>query len=395
MSESRLARFTLLPDLKIDAVLKAGANLMLIKAHKSSSFEVCTRCATPSSRVYDRRIVEITDAPLRNKQVRLRISKRRFECPACKKVFTEPIAGITKGKRFTHRFKAHVLWACERFSDLKAVKHHVGCSYGFIYKSLYEQLELQRRRHAHPQWPRVIGIDEHSFRRNKKYGYTDFVTMVVDHRNRRMIELVNGKSIVDLKSSLSQIPKPSNVHWVTMDLSPTFRSFAQQFFPRCQIVADKFHVVRLLDNHINRTRKQLIGDKRKNPIRKLLLKNSHKLDYWKRSAIMKWLDQYPELRELYLYKQALHRLYRIKGYNRARTALKKLVDRMASSKLKQIRTLRRTLIKWFAEIANYFKTGLTNARVEGFNNKAKLIKRKAYGYRSFKNYRLRVLNACC
>ena len=46
------------------------------------------------------------------------------------------------------------------------------------------------------------------------------------------------------------------------------------------------------------------------------------------------------------------------------------------------------------EILAYFGTGLTNGRTEGFNNKAKLVKRRAYGYRSFRNYRLRLLNAC-
>jgi Transposase len=43
---------------------------------------------------------------------------------------------------------------------------------------------------------------------------------------------------------------------------------------------------------------------------------------------------------------------------------------------------------------HHFGTGLTNARTEGFNNKAKLVKKRAYGYRSFRNYRLRLLNAC-
>ena len=67
---------------------------------------------------------------------------------------------------------------------------------------------------------------------------------------------------------------------------------------------------------------------------------------------------------------------------------------MAYSKLKEVQTLRNPLFKWKDEILNYFKTGLTNAMTEGFNNKAKLVKRRAYGYKSFKNYRLRLLNAC-
>jgi transposase len=67
---------------------------------------------------------------------------------------------------------------------------------------------------------------------------------------------------------------------------------------------------------------------------------------------------------------------------------------MALSKIKEIQTLRRTLMRWREEILRYFKTGLTNARVEGFNRKCKLIQRNAYGFRSFENYRLRALYSC-
>ena len=52
-------------------------------------------------------------------------------------------------------------------------------------------------------------------------------------------------------------------------------------------------------------------------------------------------------------------------------------------------------MKWREEILNYFRTGLTNARTEGFNNRAKVVKRMGYGYKSFANYRiLRILSAC-
>ncbi|HVU01608.1 MAG TPA: transposase, partial [Polyangiaceae bacterium] len=49
---------------------------------------------------------------------------------------------------------------------------------------------------------------------------------------------------------------------------------------------------------------------------------------------------------------------------------------------------------WRHEVLAYFDTGATNGRTEGFNLKAKLVKRRAFGYRSFRNYRLRLLNSC-
>lgn len=90
----------------------------------------------------------------------------------------------------------------------------------------------------------------------------------------------------------------------------------------------------------------------------------------------------------------MHRLYRTKGLWRVKRAFTKLTDQMADSALPEIKTLRKTLLKWRKEILTYFVNRITNGRTEGFNNKAKLVKRRAYGYKSFRNYRLRLLNAC-
>ena len=69
------------------------------------------------------------------------------------------------------------------------------------------------------------------------------------------------------------------------------------------------------------------------------------------------------------------------------------MDQMAHTKLPEIKTLRKTMLKLSEEILNYFKTKITNARTEGFNNLAKLYQKRAFGYKNFENYRLRLLNA--
>jgi len=122
--------------------------------------------------------------------------------------------------------------------------------------------------------------------------------------------------------------------------------------------------------------------------------SAYKLSYFERKALEDFLLRYPEMRELYLWKERLHSFYRIRGYGRAWIAYKKLMDDMSVSLLPEIRTLRKTLLKWKEEIMNYFSSGLTNARLEGFNCKASLLKRRAYGYRNPENYRVQLLNAC-
>lgn len=88
-------------------------------------------------------------------------------------------------------------------------------------------------------------------------------------------------------------------------------------------------------------------------------------------------------------------MYKINGYNRARKALTKLTDRMGLSAVKKVKELQTVLMSWREEIPNYHRyNAISNRRVEGYNRKAKLCQRKAYGLKKFSNYRLRLLNLC-
>lgn len=392
MPTAMVTHSLLLPELE----LKSSYHRKLrnwFYVYKTSPLEVCPKCATPSSSGYDRRTVRIKDAPIRNRSVTLVISKRRFFCKPCRKPFMEPISGIRKGRRTTERYRTSLLWACENFTDLKRVRRAYRCSSGFLYQAYYEQLELARRKRLY-DWPTTIGIDEHSFRRNRRLGRTDFASLIVDFKNKKVMELVQGKTSAELKASLDHIGGKENVRNVVVDLCDPFKNFALETFPNARIIADKFHVLRLLTPALNRRRKAITGDRRSFVIRKLLLKNGYRLDYWTRRVINQWLEPYPELNEVYQYKEALHRFYRTKGYKKASRIMTHLTDSMALSKIPEILTLRKTLLKWRKEILAYFETGLTNGRTEGYNNLAKLIQRRAFGYKSFANYRLRLLNAC-
>ena len=394
MPEATLIRNLLLPEVRLIKTVSVTAQRRLeVHAAKAPREEYCPKCATRSESAYDHRTVVIKDTPLRGAQVRLLIRKRRLWCKPCGRPFTESVPGIRKGFRHTERYGRAILRSCERYSDLKQVRRDFRCSAGFLYTTLYRHLELERKKRLYP-WPKVIGIDEHFFGRNKRFGHRDFVTMIVNHSRKSLMEVVDGRRCADLEASLAHIEGRENVRWATIDMCDPYKQFVQRFFPNARLVADKFHVLRLLHPAINRHRKLITGDKRSLPVRRLLLRSGINLEPWLRNALGRWLDQHPALRELYSFKEALHRLYRTRGHDRAYRAFTHLTDQMARSTLAEIQTLRRTLIRWRKPILAYFLCGITNARTEGFNLKAKLVKRKAFGYRSFRNYRLRLLNSC-
>ena len=389
MPESKIANFVLLPELKIIQFGSDGVYL----CEKESEFEVCSRCATACYSIYDYRWIEVRDEPLRGTLITLRILKRRFWCKICRKPFTEPIAGIIKGRRTTQRFRSAVMKACSQYTDLKLVRKEFRVSYDFIYTAYYELLELKQRMKSDAPWPSAIGIDEHSYGKNTQKR-TQFVSVIVNHNKGKIFETVLGKTQVELELATGHILGKENVQWVTMDMCDPYRNWVHAQFPNAKIVADKFHILRLLTPSLLKKRKEITGTRADARAKKLLLMSSKNLGYFERLALQQFLKKHPELEELYQWKERLHTFYRTYGYMKAYRAYKRMMDEMSVSFLPEIQTLRKTLLKWKEEVLNYFESGLTNARLEGFNNKASVLKRRAYGYRNYEHYRLQLLNAC-
>ena len=393
MPNQTLSNFLFLPELHLTKIVSPHRGVGFYYLEKCSEFEVCCKCASKSSSVYDKRQIKIRDEPIRRKQVVLLITKRRFWCRTCCKPFTEPIAGISKGHRTTARYKRALLWACENFSDLSKVKKHFHCSPATVQKACYQELKNKQKQRQHPL-PKALGLDEHSIHK-PKYKATEYATIVVDHTHKKVLELINGRDQGSLQQGFEKFSGQENIKFVTMDLSSTYRKFARDHFPKAQIIADRFHVHRLFSKALNKERKKITGDQRKNPIRKLVLRKANTLERIEYRALLQWMNHHPKLRELYEYKEAMNRFYEIKGIERAKLALIRLLDRMGRSTQEVVQNLRKVLLNWRNEILGYFINGLSNGRVEGFNRKAKLLQRKAYGYSKFENYRLRLLHECC
>ncbi len=391
MPHLKLANFVLLPELKLTAFYSRDRWTHTYRVEKKQKHAFCSKCGVLSETLYDQRLVRIKDAPIRGRLILLSIRKRRFFCKECKKPFMESISGIKKRRRTTERYRSSLLWACENFSDLKRVKRAYKCSNAFLYSALHEQLDLKVRMNRYP-WPKTIGIDEHSFQKRRP-GSIPYVTLIVDYVNKKPFDLVDSKTGLRLKEKLASIPGRNNVKNVVLDLCDPFKNFARDFFPNAELIADKFHVIRLLHPTINRHRRALPKYAKDRRLRALLLTSAHRLNYFDKADLQNFLNDHPILKELWIAKEKMHTFYRTKGINRARWVLHRLVQDLIKSEIKELNTLAKTLWKWSTEILNYFKTGLTNARTEGFNNLAKVIKRRAYGYRNFENYRRRILCA--
>jgi transposase len=264
----------------------------------------------------------------------------------------EPVQGIDKGRHTTHRFQTSVCRAAELYSDLKSVQRTHRCSADTVYKATYSQLERNQRKRPYPL-PAAIGIDEHSIRK-PRFKSTSYATMVVDHKSRRVYDLMEGRSKTEVEEGLKRLKGCQNVKQVTMDLSPTYRALARTWFPNADLIADRFHVQSLFTKKVNRLRKWITGDKRSHPMRKRLLRNLEDLEWYERRVVWLWLGFHPALKEM-MNSRKLRRFYKIRGYKRAKKPLGRACDRMRHSKNKNVLELRKVTLDWW-ERASKSKT---------------------------------------
>src|SRR5690606_19520804 len=158
--------------------------------------------------------------------------------------FRHRFAGIRPRLRATETYRLEVFEAHDGgVSQRKLTRtHQIGsATVERWYQSFVKQRVSELLGRACPQ---VLGIDEHFFSRKRGYA-----TTLVDLKNHKVFDVVLGRSEASLRGYLSRLPGREKVRVVVMDLSETYRRIARQYFPNAIIVADRFHVVRLVNQH--------------------------------------------------------------------------------------------------------------------------------------------------
>lgn len=244
--------------------------------------------------------------------------------------------------------------------------------------------------------PMVLGIDEHYF--SKKDGYA---TTFVNLSQHKVFDVVLGRSEQQLLPFLHQLKNKDKVRVVVMDLSANYRSIIKKYFPNAMIVSDRFHVIKLVLESFIKTAYSLdLGLKKQFGLGRLLRKKRSDLEEWQQHKINNYLSQQPKIKVLYEITQELMELLNEKMCkykdckSRLIPKLLKYIELLKNCGFTLFRKLGRTIENWQEEIARMFRFTRSNGITEGFHRKMKLIQRRAYGFRNFENYRLRIRVLC-
>jgi len=182
---------------------------------------------------------------------------------------------------------------------------------------------------------------------------------------------------------------------VCMDLAANYRSLVRLHFPHARIVADRLHVIRIINHHFLACWREIDGVGAKNRgLISLMRRHRHHLRADQQLRLAAYLAEHPVLETIYRFQQRL--CYLLLKKHRTRKQCQQLVPRflravyqLRQAGLAQLVQLGQTLSAWSEE-----RFTRNNGITEGFHNKMELINRQAYGFRNFQNYRLRVKVLC-
>ena len=371
-----------------------GGNPVIMDVCYTGEVE-CPFCGSDRLRVKDRYIRKLRHDNYGMRSCYLHLEGRKYLCRDCERYFNQRFPGILPYYRSTEAyrryvFRNHMDGVC---SKTLAERERIGsATVERWYHSLLEKRVSERRNSPCPE---ALGIDEHFFTRRKGY-----VTTFCDLKRHKVYDIALGRSERSLESFLSSLSGRDRVKMVCIDLSKTYRTIVKKYFPNATIVADRFHVIRLINNHfLNTWRAVDPVASRNRGLLSLMRRHEENMRPDQRIRLKQYFDEHPAIGSIYKFKQELCRMLLRKTCNpkTCRRMIPRLLDLIAQLKdsgFNNLVTLGNTLEDWIDEIVCMWRYTKNNGITEGFHNKMKMIVRRAYGFRNFENYRLRVRALC-
>jgi transposase len=357
-------------------------------------YAICPRCRIVSDDIHQYENRCVRDMMCFGRVVYLVFDIRRFRCPKCGKVFTESLSSIAFNQRHTRRFEEMVYQEClgQTFQD---VARKLGMNWHTVERMFYQKA-YERFQVTDKQFPQILGVDEIS---NKK-GHKEYLLVISDLQRNCVIEVLPNRLKETLIAWFYKLTvwERESIKVVSMDLWMPYRQAVSEALPQAEIVADRYHVTKNLNEVLDKARRALqkhlpkdVASRLKG-LRWVLLKAHEDLDDSEKEKLQTVYELSPMLRRLHQLKERFRNIFeRITDRKQAERFLEAWVCEVKQFGCDKLLDFVKTLEHWWKPILNYFNRRVTNGAVEGLNNRVKLIKRRAYGYRNVTNFRNRIV----
>ena len=395
---------------------------------------VCPDCGSTKAKYYKAGVRLIQCQGFGRLKAFVEVAVHHIYCPECRSMSYEHLEFLTNPRaRITRAFEKEIVEKRRKMS-ITDVADDLGVSRQVVREAEIRALELKYR-WVPLKGVRRIGIDE-VYVFHEERGGRQFITVVRDLDTGRVLNVSRGKGEDALKMFASRLRRSgaaAEIECVAMDMANAFANFAEHNLPNALIVFDHFHVVKMINDIINKIRraamakinaetrqalKELnLSKEERNVVKKLekkikdrqekakdVLKGNMKLplmnkedlekDPKAKAKLEKMLEEYSDLGKAYLLKEELRSIYaNAKTPIAAKALLEAWIAKARASDVGHLETMANTMEKNLEGVLGFWRfPGATNAKTEGFNNKIRWLVKQAYGYRDYRYFRLKVLD---
>ena len=332
----------------------------------------------------------------------LRLKKQRFLCHSCNKKFFATTHIVNKHCFISNSVKYAIALDLKNKVSEKDIAKRFRVSPNTVERiidSYYDGKKLYKH-----YLPEVLSFDEFKSVKSAN-GAMSF--NICDAKTGKIIDIVEDRKLNSLLKYFGYFTHKarSKVKLIVIDMYSPYISLIKKMFPNAEIIIDKFHLVQLISTSLNKTRINLMKKDKKNYNKlkrywRLILKPQEELNNskWKKytcfnnlmtqSSVVNYLINIDkELLNTYEVYQNI--LYAIKNnkYNELEIILNDKNETISGYMKKSIKTLK----KYLPYIKNTLLNSYHNGFVEGNNNFIKVIKRIAFGFRSFHRFKARIM----
>jgi len=338
----------------------------------------------------------------------LELKRSRFLCRDCGQTFSAKTDLIDPNHQLTKELKHAILMELYENQSRKLIAKKYFVSDVTVTRVLREATKDYHPNQSH--LPSVLCMDE--FKSMKSVaGSMSFIC--VDGTTNKLFTILEDRRLFKLTQYFMRFPRAARlkVRYLVMDMNASYCQLLKTVFPNAEIVTDRFHIVQHINRSFNQLRIQIMNRirdshsenqkkyRRLKRYWKLLLKDSNRLEPLKRhyhrlfrrpisqtEIVDELLSYNDDLKNAYQFVQLLRYHFAKRDHEGFQEILSMMPHTLPQSFKKKFNIFRR----YQKGIGNAFKVTLSNGVTEGVNNKIKLIKRVAFGYRNFYHFRARI-----
>ena len=367
-------------------------NTIILHVQNKSRQKECPKCGKRHLVKNGYRTRDFLGLPIGGKKIIIRMKVQRYKCNCCDYDQQEKISFATGSRSYTHRFAKYVVDML-RSMTVKDVAARLNISWDTVKEIHSTYLE---RRYSPPSLDGVecIGIDEFAIRKGHVYK-----TIVVDLTSGRILYVGEGKGIESLAAFWKRVRRKGiSIKYVATDLSAAFTSSVLENCPQAVHVFDHFHVVKLMNEKLDEIRRlqyHLEKDINKRKVLKgtryLLLSNGSDIfDNEYKNRLDNALALNEPISKAYYLKENLREIWSQASKADAEQVLDDWAEQAKSSKIPQLQKMAMTILAHKRGILAWYDCHISTGKVEGINNKIKVMKRNAYGFRDERYFKLRL-----